>query len=206
MLSKDKNRIAKWLGATVVCVASGPSLTQEDVESIRGKAKVIAVNREFVSAPWADACYAADYRFWKVYQDKLKEVAFSGEKWTMSVQARKEFGINCIGRSNIDGYSMIQDAISTGGNSGYQAVHLAAYWGASRIILLGYDMARTFNRDHHFGKHDGGLPNGRGFPFWVRRFVPLYKDLTAMGVKVINCSRHTALTCVPRKPLAEIVW
>jgi hypothetical protein len=181
-------------------------LTKEDVDFVKGKAKVIVVNREFAMAPWADACYAADYRFWKTYLPKIKEASFAGELWTMSVQARKEFGINCIGRSNADGYSMIQHSITTGGNSGYQAIHLAAYWGASRIVLLGYDMQRTFNRDHHFGKHDGGLPNGRGFPFWIRRFKPLIKDLEVLGVKVVNCSRHTAITCIQRKPLAEIVW
>src|SRR5690349_14752114 len=33
----------RWAGETVVCLATGPSLTAEDVASCRGKARVIAI-------------------------------------------------------------------------------------------------------------------------------------------------------------------
>jgi len=197
-----------WAGATVTCIASGPSLTQADVDFVRGKSRVIAVNREYETAPWADVCYAADYDFWRVYLAEGLRDVFKGQLWTMSEQARKEFGISCIGRCNGDGYSIIPNTITTGGNSGYQAVHLAAYWGASRIVMLGYDMQKTGGKEHHYGKHKGQLRNGRSYPFWIKRMHPLIRDLKRRGVTLINATRSTMIPekWVPRVTVENIAW
>jgi hypothetical protein len=40
---------------TVVCLASGPSLVAEDVDYVRGKATVLAINDAIRLAPWAEA-------------------------------------------------------------------------------------------------------------------------------------------------------
>jgi hypothetical protein len=167
---------------------------------------VLVVGGTFQLAPWADVLYSADYRFWAEYVKDIR-ATFQGECWTMALQAKREFGINVIGRAQGEGYSLFAGAITTGGNSGYQAVHLAAYWGASRIIMLGYDMQNTNGKVHHFGNHRGGLPNGRGsYGLWIRRFAPLVRDLTRVGVEVLNCSRTTALNTVKRAVLEEVVW
>jgi hypothetical protein len=206
------NQDARWAGSTVVCIASGPSLTAEDVAYVLARknenphVRVIAVNREFESAPWADVCYGADFDFWYAYIASFREKFKGGEAWTMSVPAKERFGINCIGRFGGDGYSIVPGTISTGGNSGYQAVHLAAYWGAKKIVMLGYDMQRTGGKEHHYGIHAHGLRNGRNFPFWIRRFTPLLRDLKNMGIEVLNCTRKTALTSVPRTALDKVPW
>ncbi len=49
-----------WPDATVVCIASGPSLTQSQVDYCRGKARVAVVNNNWEKAPWADVLYGAD--------------------------------------------------------------------------------------------------------------------------------------------------
>ena len=51
-------------GGTVVCLASGPSLTTEDVAYVRGRATVIAVNDAVRLAPWADVLYSNDSTWW----------------------------------------------------------------------------------------------------------------------------------------------
>ncbi len=52
-------------GGTILCVASGPSLTQEDVDYCRGKVDAaIAVNTSYQRVPWAYALYAADAHWW----------------------------------------------------------------------------------------------------------------------------------------------
>lgn len=206
MLKAADNKDPRWAGKTVACIASGPSLCVEDVALVREKVDhVIVVNATFRMAPWADVCYGADDRFWDVYWDEIQAV-FKGEKWTMGKRVAKERGINVIGRCNAEGYSLIPGAITTGGNSGYQALHLAAYWGASRVVLLGYDMQRTGGQEHWHGAHKGKLPNGRGFPLWIRRFGSLARDLARMSVTVYNSTRQTALTCVPRVALEALPW
>ena len=45
----------QWDGRTVVVLASGPSMTQQDADYVEGKAKTITVNSSFRLAPWARA-------------------------------------------------------------------------------------------------------------------------------------------------------
>ena len=65
-----------WVDETAVCIASGPSLTQADVDYVRGKARVIVVNNGYLLAPWADVLYAADARWWMLAQGR--DAAFPG--------------------------------------------------------------------------------------------------------------------------------
>lgn len=192
----------RWRGATVVVAASGPSLTEEDVAYVQGRAKVIVVNATFRLAPWADVLYAADYPFWKTYIDEIR-ARFRGEWWSVSEMAREQFGTYWIRHSRESGLSKLTDTINGGGNSGYQSIHLAATFGASRILLLGFDMQNTDGRFHWHGKHRGNLPNGQGYPLWIQNMTPLARDLAEAGVETINCSRITALKCFPRLTIQE---
>lgn len=160
------------------------------------------MNATFRLAPWADVLYAADERFWDTYADEIFP-HFQGECWSVSEGAQKKFGTYWIRHCRNNGFSTEPDTINGGGNSGYQGIHLAATFGAKKIVLLGFDMQRTFGREHWHGKHKGKLPNGQGFVGWIRQMAPLAKDLKAMGVEVINCSRQTALHCFPEATLAE---
>lgn len=193
-----------WSGETVVCAASGPSLTAEDVDYVRGKAKLVVVNTTFRLAPWADVMYAADLSFWNQYGAEIARV-FHGERWTCAERAHRDFDCRLIRTTPGNGFSLVKDRITTGGNSGYQAVHLAALWGAKRIVLIGYDMQRTGGQEHWHGPHEGGLRNGRNYDFWVRRFEPLARDLKKRGVEVVNCTRKTALKCFQRDTLESVM-
>lgn len=93
--------------------------------------------------------------------------------------------------------------INQGLNSGYQAMNLAYHFGATRMLLLGFDMQRTNGRSHWFGDHPGKLNVPSPYDEFVKRFGPLAKDLDAQGVQVVNCSTSTALECFPRGHIFE---
>lgn len=147
--------------------------------------------------------YAGDHRFWETYARKIFGV-FEGEMWSVSEQSREAFGVYWIRHGKGQGFTEERDTINGGGNSGFAAIHLAATFGAKRIVLLGYDMQRTDGKFHWHGKHEGGLPNGNGFPGWIRSMGYLAKDLEKRGVEVINCSRKTALKCFPKMELKDV--
>ena len=63
-----RNPFAKLRGRPCVVVASGPSLTAEDVDYCRERAAVIVVNDNYKLAPWADVLYAADPEWWDLHQ------------------------------------------------------------------------------------------------------------------------------------------
>lgn len=169
---------------------------------MRGRARVVVVNATFRMVPWADVCYGADFRFWDVYMREIVR-SFRGELWTCSEQARDMFGLYWVKCRNESGLCKDPRTINGGGNSGYQAIHLAAMFGARRIVLLGYDMQRTWGQLHWHGKHDGNLPNGKGFPSWIKNFANLARDLKRSGVDVVNATRETALRCFPRVTIRE---
>jgi hypothetical protein len=96
-------------------------------------------------------------------------------------------------------------AVRTGFNSGYQAINLAVHLGASRIVLLGYDMRvdqKRRSRDHFFGQHpDHTVPPVAAC---LTAFKTLVKPLAEVGVEIVNCTSGSALVSFPMRPLAEV--
>lgn len=194
----------RFHGSTIVCLASGPSLTVEDVAAVQGKAPVIAVNDTYRLAPWAEALYATDAQWWKHHREAVK--GFAGDKWSL---AQPNWGnlhssmpeVGLLVNAGCDGLETEPSGIRHGQNSGYAAINLAVHYGAKRIVLLGYDMQPDGRKQHFFGDH--AWRRGVALPYasFLRAYDTLVQPLKALGVEVVNCSRRTALTCFPRAPL-----
>lgn len=187
-----------WPGETVVCIASGPSLTKEDVDYVRGKARVIVVNSSYLLAPWADVLYACDAQWWR-WNPTAKD--FAGLKYALTLDSRHYCpGVKVLENKGAEGLELKPTGIKHGRNGGYQAMNLAVHFGASRILLLGYDMQPGPNREEHW---HGDHPNRHRSPYDVfRRMYPtIVEPLKAAGVEVVNCTRRTALTCFPQAPI-----
>ena len=178
------------------CIASGPSLTQEDVDFCKGKGAVYAVNDVYKIAPWSDVFYAADYSWWEVHNSN-----FLGRKFTVSDKAAQEFGLSLIpGKSTID-WSESPDFIATGGNSGFQAMNLAAIHGAKKIILLGFDYGyKSDTPKHFFGEHPAKINRGSDYREWLDR---INKASLKIKIPVLNCSKQSAITCFPKMSLED---
>jgi hypothetical protein len=189
-------------GGTAVCLATGPSLVQDDVDACRGKSTVIAVNDAWRLAPWADALHASDAAWWRMYQGVP---AFAGLKFCLEPAAATWPGVQVLRNTGTDGLETTDPTgVRTGRNSGAAALNLAVQFGATRILLLGYDMdAPDESHSHFFGAHPLGLRGGSPYALFREMFATMVAPLQALGVEVINCSRQTALTCFPRMPLAE---
>jgi hypothetical protein len=209
----------------VICVASGPSLSAEQgfrISSIGPEWKVIVINTTWQRVPMADLLYACDDHWWK-HSHPAVASAFHGECWTASRWAAHRYGLNFVQAYDEPGLSRQPGIIHSGGNSGYQAVNLAYLFGARKIILVGYDMQRTYGMSHWHGDHPpfmGALPLPQmpyglgtvsdpptGMHDWVRRFFQLARDLHEEGVVVSNASIHTALpwfhTCTLEEALCR---
>lgn len=192
---------ALWPGETVVCLGTGPSLTQADVDYCRDKARVIAIKHAIEWAPWADALYACGGdagKWWQRNGDAL--ASYAGLRYTLDPKAAPWASV--LKNTGFIGLEASPDGLRTGKNSGYQAIGLAVHLGATRIVLLGYDMQPDAqDRDHFFGQHwhHGRVP----FRVFVELFESLIEPLRALGVQVLNASRATALTAFPCVALEE---
>lgn len=183
-------------------IASGPSLTVEDVNSLKGQ-RVICINDNYRLAPWADVLYACDGHWWDWHHDREELKAFKGRKITQDEAAANRYGLEYIKSVDAPGLSRDPAYIHQGSNSGIQAINLAYHLGARRVVLLGYDMQATGDKAHWFGDHPTGFRSK-----WDR-WIPLYQrvadDAKLMGLEIINATRETALTCFQRKPLSSLL-
>lgn len=203
----------RWAGAKVVCIASGPSLTEIDccavaewraAEPKNGpRRRVIVINTSYLLQPRADVLYAADRLWWERYEREVSAgrwPGFAGERWTLSPEANRLYGVRLVASQAGEGF--VPDRIFTGGNGGYQAVQLAALFGAAHIVLLGYDMQAS-GRSHWHGDHPNPLGNGTAHAHWAKRLDRLALKLSCAGIKTLNASRESALTKYPRVTLEE---
>lgn len=212
---------------TVVCLASGPSLVAEDVDYVKGKATVIAINDAIRLAPWADVLYSSDKGWWLSNIRKVRDLPMLrvGVHASMSrPTARPVDGRHCkscrlrlpasgrcwcegivtMNNAGIEGLTTDPEAICNGHNSGSAALNVAVHLGAKRIVLLGYDMGADDKGRRHF--FDTG-PTVITSPFdkFRKLTATMVEPLKALGVEVINCSRKTRLECFPCQPLREVL-
>lgn len=193
-----------WPGEPVVCIASGPSLTQDDVDYVhgvhlQGKARVIVINNTYQLAPWADCLYACDARWWKWHNGAQD---FHGLKYSLDPPATRDYGVTVLKNTGANGLELLPAGLRNGHNSGYQAINLAVHFGANRIVLLGYDMQRGRDGKVHWHDDHRQAPSVP-FVLFLPKFPTLVKPLRELGIAVVNCSRETALTCWPRMSLRE---
>lgn len=200
----------RWPGAHIVIMASGPSLTDEMIKTVGLWAsaetdenrKVIVINTTYQSAPWADILYAADLAWWKEYGDDARQV-FTGEMWSQHAGACQMFKLRHIQCERRPGLSALDGVIHNGGNSGYQAIGLAADFGATRITLLGYDMKNTNGKKHHHSDHPKSLRQSSPFATWIPQFKQLAHDAKARGIRIVNATPDSALKCFDYVDLEE---
>ena len=190
-----------WPGGTVACLASGPSLTPADVAYVRGKVDgVIVVNTTYQLALWADALVASDVRWWGWHRGAP---AFPGLKYATSKHVRWP-GVTILRNTGPTGLERDPTGLRHGFNTGYRAINLAVHFGASRILLLGYDMRQgPGGMEHWHGDHP--VPSRSVYPTFVRYFRTLVGPLRELGVSVINCTPGSALDCFPRAVLRDAV-
>jgi hypothetical protein len=187
-----------WVGKTVVVLASGQSMNHDVADTVHASGcPAIAINDTFRLASWADVLYAADSAWWIC--NSRDALQFKGLKVSVSETPFQE--VLRLKNSGHGGFDDNPAALRTGGNSGYQAVHLAAHAGAKRILLCGMDM----HGKRWHGNHPQPLrnPGESVFPRWLRWFQLLAPELEKRGIECINCTPGSALRIFDYQPLEQ---
>lgn len=191
-----------WRNECVAIVASGPSIKKTDLSLLRDRIHVIAIKVAVDLCPWAEVCYGCDAAWWV---DRKGLPKYAGLK-LFHGNAAKQFPN--LHRVDIE---MAKDAIlvdeplklGNGGNSGFQAINLAVQFGATDIILVGFDCHER-GGVHWYGRNtwlNANNPMGTNYNRWLKGFGLIRQELSKMGVTVINASAETEIKCFPRGPL-----
>jgi hypothetical protein len=190
-----------WRGRTIAIVASGPSTKPKEVAQLHGRLPIIAIKENVDILPAPEVVYGCDRAWWANARGLPK---FKGLKVTASGAVTTEYPdvrlVKVTPFKEDDRIFITEPGVlGSGGNSGFQALNLAVQFGATRILLVGFDM--NSNHDlHWFGPAKGfGRSNPTEFNFvrWRRAYDVAAVTLRQLGVEVVNASPLTSLKSFP---------
>lgn len=224
-----------WEGGDVWILGGGPSVTKqfgipdEVVQSVvKGTSPpsvyspymsvihnehVIGINVAYLIGNWIDMVFFGDIAFFLKHQAGL--AAFPGMKVSCHPSIQKHDWVKYTARdtNHPRGISNNPQMASWNGNSGAAAISVAANAGASRIILLGFDMKLDNNKVQWW--HD---LYGRGprvirdhkplrLPFdrHLRGFAEIAKDARRRNIQIINACPDSAISEFPKCSLSELI-
>ncbi len=185
------------------------------------KKHVIGINVAYQFGNWVDVCFFGDMEFFlnhKAGLSKYTGLVVSSDKHTAKQDLHWVKYLPIEVRKSVPSYqrhlgiSTHPKAVAWNYNSGASAISLAAWMGAKRIILVGFDMTLNTNKNQHFHNEYRSesadkffpvknLPFNRhlaGFPF-IRR------DADKMGIEIINTSLNSAITAFPKVNINELL-
>jgi hypothetical protein len=159
----------------------------------KGHVRVIAINDAVYPCWFADIAYACDAAWWREHGPLP---GFAGLRVTLEKPVFD--GILRLNNTGPNGFDAIPGNIRSNGNGGYQALHLAAHLGASRAILVAFDM----RGEHWFGSHPPMLD--RRVKDWSTRiagFAEIAPILARRGMDVVNVSPNSMISTFRRSDL-----
>jgi hypothetical protein len=192
----------------VLCLAPGPSLTNDDLVWVFTHFPYLAVVT--VNDAWTrwkpSYRYSSDVTWWRSHPEARRDRSSGCYTLGHDDLPPDVTGLNYY----VDESRVLSDDpgfLVTGGHSGYAAINFAYLLGAATIVLLGYDMQPDpATGAHHAGGDQPGQKHPRYFR-WLPRYRSLRVALNARGVALVNCTRATAIpdAYVPRRPLTSLV-
>ncbi len=218
LTGKDQSWWPKLKGQTVAILASGPSQSQEQCDAAIGAGwTCIAINETWRIARRAAILYGCDWQWWRARAPSAEE--WKGQRITGTVPMRKhgpafhkDMQWQCELLNYIPvmaGYSRIRwdgPTLGAGSNSAFQAVNLAVRCGAKRIILTGVDCRSPNAHWHEPHSHPmANVQRDSTIAAWIRAWKFAAVDFKERGIKCIDCSPKSALTCFQKMSIEEAV-
>lgn len=158
-----------------------------------GRCRVIAVSDAVYPCWFADVAYSCDRRWW---QHHLGLPSFGGLR--ISLEETPYRDVLTMKNTGTEGFDPDPGSLRSAGNSGYQALHLAAHFGIASAILVGFDL----HGQRWFGEHPTKIRMvNQKFETRVAEFEVLGRALKERGISVKNASYGSMLKCFERQSL-----
>lgn len=189
-----------------VCIASGPSLTDEDIDYCRLQGWNLATcNLSFRRVPDAKVFYASDTRWWDRYErEALETLRKDCKLFTNCRKSAKHIDRLIKPECARQGaWPTRKGEVTPSGMSGHLLIQAVSWEDPTIIALLGYDHQHTDGLAHSHEDYPKEWPNAAGLD---QDKTKMYFENTAKEatVPIINATRETALTCFERVKLEEI--
>lgn len=196
----DRWHVPKIWKSDAFILGGGPSLLDVDLWQLKGK-NVIAVNNAYRVAPFAQFLYFMDGRWWDWHEEALQH--WPNTMVTSCERAAETGRVKYLKRGRRNVFDPRPGYISKGSNSGHGAICLATALGATRTILLGFDMHAEKGHNFH-QEHGRVVPETIYKSNYFISFEMLAPTLPE-GVEVINATPDSALKVFPYRPLEAFI-
>lgn len=213
-------------GKRCFIIATGPSLTIADIESLRGEITfgMNSISRIFDQTTWRPTYYGIQDR--QVYE-KMEESILSSFLEEDNVFVADRLGLyfelpdrfvqfpyngnyhlycgkygEYSAKFSDDAYAAVYDGYSIT----YSLIQLAVYMGFREIYLLGCDCNYPKGEKNHFVESGFIDKNAASNPVRMRVGYAKAKEYAdAHGIKIVNCTRGGMLEVFPRMALEEVL-
>jgi len=193
-----------WDGGTAYIIGGGPGVKKVDLSLIHDK-HIIGVNNAYLLGDWVDVGWFGDKKWLKWHRDPWKKspcIKVSCNH-NMEVLHNDSGWIHFMARGKQAGIETNPGVISWNHCSGSSAINLAYHFGATRIILIGFDMhdvdgKKNFHKDH---KDNGNAPYQR----FLRCYGEIAKDAKALDIEILNATPDSAIRHFPYFELDKLI-
>lgn len=186
----------EWPGARCFVLCTGESIGAQAETIRRLQGRFIAVKHAVRLRPDADVLFLAG-------EPQIERPLLSKFRGTYVVMRRGKDGpgempdyIKRITRAKDHDHLCELPTHVCGLDSGTSAIDLAVKFGATEIVVLGYDMTGG-----HFCKHPLQNPPVQHFTRHLKPLAAFAKDAKAKGIRIVNCSPTSKVTAFERQPL-----
>lgn len=186
----------------------------------------IGINVAYQFGSWVDICFFGDKAFYLAHREALEDwnklvvtcsshAAKKDATWLKYLPKEIKRHVPDVERQA--GISTYSKAISWNENSGAASISLAAWLGAKRIILVGFDMALSETKNQHFHneyktnkearKRRRAPQRAKELPFekHLRGFPYIKRDADNLGIEIINTSLNSAIQDFPKVHIKELL-
>lgn len=210
-------------GLTAIVCGTGPSITQDQIELVNGfywckSGIVIGCNRAYQIFE-VDIIHGCNYQFWDYWWKEDPEIRSNRyRRYTTRPELEGKYpGLEYIQEVWIPGLSRDPTCIAAHHGTGPQAVNIAYLMGATRIVLVGWDMRfpgkvdnRTYREPRRYLGEDPLTLN-----HWPRTEADgslggLIAEMETIhpgdyGIEIINATPNSAMTCFPMMELKDAI-
>lgn len=192
----------EWPGERCFIIAGGDSVRRQRKQIAHLTGRIIAIKQSVLLRPDADVLFLSGERTAEVALPLFPK--FKGTYIIVRGKSCPEFGPEVHRVTRTKDHSKLCDLPDhvAGYDSGTSAINVAHLFGATEIILLGYDM-----QGGHWFNGEPGIVNGLPFPpesHFQRHMVPLPQiaaDAKRRGIRIVNCSPSSRVDCFEKQPL-----
>lgn len=187
----------RWSEETTYIVGGGKSAAAVDLEALRGRGIVMAVNDSAIHLPWCDVAFSANGNW---IRRRLQFLQLRRAVSILAVRPLREVGVPRAQIVLLEAGHLPGDSpyvVRMGHSSGSAALNCAITQGSRRIVLIGFDMDSESPGHWH-----GGYPwvskwGPEHYETWASAFQAVADLLPSLGIQVLNANPMSRVRCFP---------